>query len=136
MINLIRDLYRVQASSITKLDGYDNANYLLKIGQDRYVFKTYPYSQETYNLLEAETEILLALQKTFQGKIPEPVAANNGDFVTIQNADGRQIICRMLSFLEGEFLGNISANKQVYASLGRFLAQLNRELSSLTNYVI
>lgn len=136
MINLIRDLYRVQASSITKLDGYDNANYLLKIGQDRYVFKTYPYSQETYNLLEAETEILLALQKTFQGKIPEPVADYNGDFVTIQNADGRQIICRMLSFLEGEFLGNISANKQVYASLGRFLAQLNRELSSLTNYVI
>ena len=136
MKNLIRDLYGVLPSSITRLDGYDNANYLLKNGQDRFVFKTYPYSKESYDLLNAETEILLSLQKCFKGKIPEPVATNGGDFITIQKTDGRQSICRMLTFLEGEFLGNTPANEQVYASLGRFLAQLDRELSSLTNYVI
>ncbi|NBC59051.1 MAG: phosphotransferase, partial [Bacteroidetes bacterium] len=136
MEKLIQDLYGFHPTSIKKLVGYDNANYLLQNGQNRFVFKTYTYTEETNDLLQAETEILLALQESFQKKIPKPIATDVGDFVTIQRINSRKIICRMLTYIKGEFLGNIPANKQIYASLGRFLAQLDRELISKNNFVI
>lgn len=132
----IQELYGFQISTIKKLDGYDNANYLLKSRDDQYVFKSYPFSRQTYDLLVAETDILHSLQKSFHGYIPQPVPTLSGDDIIVLELENRKTICRLLTFLEGDFLGNISPNKRLYTSLGTFLAKLDNVLNSLNNYVI
>ncbi|MCG2589814.1 aminotransferase class III-fold pyridoxal phosphate-dependent enzyme [Rhodohalobacter sulfatireducens] len=133
MKNLIQKRYGFEPSSIKKLAGYNNANYLITDRNDRFILKTYPYTRETFNLLEAENEILYALQSSFRGSIPEPIAISSGDDLDIADLDGQKTIYRMLTYLEGEFLGDIPANPKVYASLGRFLARMDKDLNSLSH---
>lgn len=132
----IQDLYGFQVSSIKKLVGYDNANYLLECDNERFVFKTYPFTKDTYTLLNAETEILNSLQDSFRGSIPKPISTISGEYITVVELENRKTICRMLTFLEGDFLGESSGNLKIYTSLGTFLAKLDNELRSLNNYII
>lgn len=136
MDELLMKSYGFQSLEVKRLNGYDNVNYLLDTDKGKYIFKTYPFSPETLNLVQAETEILLSLQQKFSGKVPLPVENEKGAFIEVSEVNGEKLICRLLSFLEGEFLGNLLPSKEVYHHLGGFLATLDKELQKGKNYVI
>lgn len=136
MDELLMKSYGFQSLEVKRLNGYDNVNYLLDTDKGKYIFKTYSFSPETLDLVQAETEILLSLQQKFSGKVPLPVENEKGVFIEVSEVNGQKLICRLLSFLEGEFLGNLSASKEVYRHLGGFLATLDKELLNFKNYVI
>lgn len=135
MKNLLQAHIDFQIAGIKKLHGYDNKNYCLKSDNARYILKTYPFSDEVMALVEAENAALLHLQSNQQQAFPTPIAFSDGSLITLIDKNGEERICRLLTFLEGTFLGDISAAADLYRSLGRFLAKMDKSLQSFDHYV-
>jgi ethanolamine-phosphate phospho-lyase len=119
-----------------KLNGYDNTNYLVKTSEAQYIFKTYHYSESLFELVQAESDTLLLLEDHASRKFPEPLATIDGSYVKTRTSNGKQQICRMLSFLDGQFLGDVPHTEVLFQSLGTFLAQLDLKLEGIKNYII
>ncbi len=136
MNKLLQKYYGFHKIMINRLVGYDNANYLIKTKCGKYIFKTYPESTESIALVEAENETLLFLQSKKNNRFPKPIPFIDGSLVKVLQLEGKETICRMLSFLEGESLGEVPHSKTLFQSLGVFLAQMNLELQSFNNYTI
>lgn len=136
MIKLLQTEFNFQNIKIKKLDGYDNANYLIKTADHKYIFKTYRFNQEMLDLVKAENETLLHLQNFDADKSPKPIAFVDGDYIKTLNIEGEKRACRMLSFLEGQFFAEIQHSKTLFQSLGVFLAETNLKLQKFKNYTI
>ncbi len=136
MNKLLQSEFGFQQIEIEKLNGYDNANYLVKTDDHRFIFKTYKYDDELLDLVEAEIETLLFLQKSDKKKYPKPIQFSDGSYSKILIFDGEKRICRMLTFLNGEFLGDIKSTKKLFQSFGIFLAKTDLKLQKYKNYAI
>lgn len=132
----IKTWFDFNSLDIKRLNGYDNANYLLITEKGKFILKTYPYTSDTFDLVQAETDILLALQHKFEGRIPTPTPFKDGNYIQVVELNEKSQIIRLLSFLEGSFLGDTKPGNEIYLFLGRFLGELDTELSQLKNYVI
>ena len=124
---------------IKKLDGYDNANYLIKSNGEKYIFKTYKYidTDEILDLIKAENETLLFLHKDGNSnKYPKPIPFSDGLFYKTITLEGEQVICRLLTFIDGEFLGDLKPSIKLFQSFGNFLANIDLELKNHKNYII
>lgn len=136
MKHLLQSEFGFQVVEIKKLNAYDNANYLIKTNTAKYIFKTYNYNKELLALVETENETLIFLQEEDKNKFPKPIQFTDGSFVKIIEIDGEETICRMLSFLDGEFLGDITHIESLFQSFGIFLAQMDIKLQKFNNYTI
>ncbi len=136
MNNLLQSEFGFQKIEIEKLDGYDNANYLIETYTGKFIFKTYKNSDELNDLVKAENKTLIFLQKFDKNKYPKPIPFNDGSYVKILNIDGEKRICRMLSFIEGELLGGVKHTKELFESFGIFLAVMDLNLQKFKNYTI
>ncbi len=121
---------------IKKLWGYNNSNYLVKTKDRQYVLKLYLKDTDTFKLVEAENEALLFLYKTNNKIFPKPIVFKDNSLVKIIKIEEKELICRMLSYLEGELLGNVTPINSLYQSLGKFIAQLDILLQSFNNKTI
>mgnify|MGYP004004921201 FL=1 len=121
MNQLIEKAYNIKIIEIKKLNGYENENYLIKTINNKFIFKKYPYSSELESIIHAENETLLFLSQN-NNQFPNPINTAEGLFLKVYEIDGEKFICRMLSFLEGEMLGSIKNNKEIFESFGFFCA--------------
>ena len=135
MKKLLQTEFALNPIEIKKLWGYDNLNYLIKTNDGQYIFKTYIKNTETFTLVEAENEALLFLHKT-NNNFPKPIKFKDGSLVKILKIEEKERVCRMLSFLEGELLGNVTQTKILFQTLGRFIAQLDLQLQLFNNSTI
>jgi 4-aminobutyrate aminotransferase-like enzyme/Ser/Thr protein kinase RdoA (MazF antagonist) len=136
MINQIQAQVDFKILDIKKLDGYDNRNYKLRSDDQSHILKTYPFSDERMALVEAENAALLHLKNGKQA-FPKPISFSDGSFTKVLEMEGEKRIIRLLSFLEGTFLGDIaSPTPDLYRSLARFLARMNTRLQSFDHSVI
>ena len=134
MKDIIKKEFGVSPIEITKLNGYDNINYLIKTEGESFIFKTYPATRSNFALLEAESQCLLYLQQQSNSKTPKPIPFHRRilhERIIVIN--GVLNSCRLLSFLNGTFLGDLNPNKQMAMSLGTFLADLDTELMDFDN---
>ena len=53
---ILQTEFDFQDVEIKRLNGYENANYLIKTNTAKYVFKTYRYNEELLAFIEAENE--------------------------------------------------------------------------------
>lgn len=136
MKKLLQMQFDFNPIEVKKLWGYDNSNYLVKTKDKQYVFKTYLNNEETFTLVEAENEALLFLHKTNNKIFPKPIIFKDNSLVKIIKIEEKELVCRMLSYLEGELLGNVAPTKTLYQSLGKFIAQLDIQLQSFNNKTI
>lgn len=138
MNKLLQNEFGFNDVEIKRLDGYENANYRIETDSEQYIFKTYKYidNDELLDLVKAENETLLFLQKTPNKKYPKPIPFLNGSHIKILTIDGEKKICRMLTFLDGEFLGDSKPSKKLFQSFGSFLAETDIKLQNLSNYTI
>lgn len=135
MNKIIKENFNLEIKELKKLDGYENENYLITTKNKKYIFKKYPYSPELATVIKGENEVLLFLSEN-KNKFPNPIKAVDGKYVQIHKINGQKVICRMLSFLEGEMLGSIKNTKEMFKSLGIFLAKMNLNLQSYNNNII
>ncbi len=138
MNKLLQNEFGFNEVEIKKLDGYENANYRIKTDSGKYIFKTYKYidKDKLLDLVKAENETLLFLQKTDTKKYPKPIPFLDDSHIKILTIDGEKKICRMLTFLDGEFLGDSKPTKKLFQSFGSFLAETDIKLQKLLNYTI
>ncbi|MBC8401334.1 MAG: aminotransferase class III-fold pyridoxal phosphate-dependent enzyme [Candidatus Marinimicrobia bacterium] len=136
MNKLLQKEFGFKQVEIKKLNGYDNLNYLVNTEAGKYIFKTYLKDTESLARIEAENEILIALQNPLNDKFPRPIQFTDGSFVKCIEIGGKATICRMLSYLKGQCLADAPQSKSLFQSLGTFLAQMDIELQSCNNYTI
>ncbi len=128
MKEAITKAFGIHPLEIKKLNGYENENYLIKAEGAQYIFKTYASAKSTTELLKAECKALLYLQSKTVSKTPIPIPFLSGEFVKTIALKKEQKCCRMLSFLHGDFLGDISPNKLLMGNLGTFISDINQKL--------
>ena len=133
---ILLEQFKIDATKIEKLVGLDNANYFVETETEKYIFKTYPYTEHTLDLVEAENNTLLFLHKEGQNNTPKPIPLQDRNYTVILNIDGKKCICRMLSYLDGNFLVDVPHTKKLFQSFGKFLAQLDIKLQQFTDYKI
>ena len=136
MKKLLQKEFGFNIVDIKEINGYENVNYLIKTDTGKYIFKTYLSGRETEALIKAENDILLSLQD-FNGKtFPKPVSFTDGSLTKTLNLEGKERICRMLSFIEGDFLGEVRHSEEMLRSFGEFLAKMDKRLQKIENYII
>ncbi|MEN2282815.1 aminotransferase class III-fold pyridoxal phosphate-dependent enzyme [Algoriphagus sp. SE2] len=134
--NLLKNEFGFESPKIKKLNGYFNVNYSVSEKGRTYILKTYRFQKELFDIIEAENQALLHLIQSNEDKYPTPLSFNNGKYLLLIDLNGEKTICRLLTFLEGGFLGDISPSNTLYQSLGTFLANLNLSLEHFSNYVL
>lgn len=133
---LLKEQFQFENPSIEKLNGYFNVNYAIKVKSDTFIFKTYRFEQELFDVIQAENEALIFLNQHSGGKYPRPIPFISGEYLLLKEIDGHASICRILTFLPGSFLGDQNPSKDLYASLGTFLGELDRSLQPFRNYTL
>jgi 4-aminobutyrate aminotransferase-like enzyme len=137
MKDTIEKEFGIKLLSTKKLAGYDNANYnIVTSTKEEFIYKTYKYSKDIRDLILAENEILLFLQDEFDSQTPEPIPFKDKSYIKTLDSEQGKIVCRMLSFLQGEFLGDAKHTSSLFSSLGTFLGKLDLKLRDINNYTI
>jgi 4-aminobutyrate aminotransferase-like enzyme/aminoglycoside phosphotransferase (APT) family kinase protein len=134
--DLLKQEFRYKNPKLKLLAGYFNYNYSVSDGEEKSILKTYPFDAEYADVLEAENEVLLQLSSYLKSGIPKPIPFAEKQYLLQKELEGKPSLFRMLSFLEGDFLGSISTTKATYESLGSFLAELDLGLGNCKNYVL
>ena len=133
---LITEYFGLENFQLKKIVGYDNANYRIKTTEANYILKTYLEDAELLEIIAAENESLLHLQTTDQASAyPQPIPFLDGAYIKTLVIDGKRAIVRMLSYLEGAFLGDQLMTAGAVAAVGRFLAHLDLSLQPVRSAV-
>ncbi len=136
MKDILIKKYKLKSPAIKKLVGYDIVNYLVESDSNKYILKVYPNKKEELDFAEAENEVLFHLQKKKNNCFPKPILSDEKQLLSSFKTDGENKTARLLTFLEGEFLGETFHSKELFKSFGRFLAELDVKLKNFRNYVI
>ena len=121
---------------LKKLNGYENQNFYVQTPKKEFIFKTYANDKSLEDMVLAENEVLLYLQEDFKHTIPKPIPFRDKSYSKTELIDGQETSTRLLTFLEGAFLGEVDQNPAMIESLGRFLGVLDKKLKDLTHYTI
>ncbi len=133
MNDVLNKILPFKIDTITKLNGYENNNYKIISNSQSYIFKTYPYSFSLEKFLKAEITTLLYLQQEKNNLYPVPLPFNDNSLIHICNLNGEKKLCRLLSYLNGELIGDSQPSIETAQSLGQFLAELNLKLLGVEN---
>jgi len=133
---LLQKEFGFESPKIKKLNGYFNINYAVSDSSSSFILKTYRFEKGLFDIIEAENKALLHLNLSEKDKYPNPIPFASGEYLQMIHLKGEETICRLLSFLEGNFLGNTPPTEALYGSFGTFLARLNRSLEDFSNYVL
>jgi len=134
MKSILREQFGINAIKVERLSGLDNANYRVETQTEKYIFKTYPATQDALSMVEAENNALLFLQNEGQKNIQTPIPSKNQSYTAIVTINGQECICRMLSYLEGKFLVDVPHTKKLFQTFGKFLARLDLKFQQFTDY--
>ncbi|MEQ9425788.1 MAG: aminotransferase class III-fold pyridoxal phosphate-dependent enzyme [Cyclobacteriaceae bacterium] len=122
---------------LTKQKAYASHNYKVVSDKGKFIFKIYVNPKRT-DLVEAESEVLDALKvHDPMLQIPGTVKTKSGHYHVSMQADGHEIIARLLTYLEGKFIGDYDVvADELGTEVGRFLGRLDKAFSSIQNPVI
>lgn len=135
METLLQNYFGLFPLKIEKLNGYENINYLVKTNNQKYIFKTYS-DVKVFQVLISETEALNYLSKAKDFDSPKPIKFLDGSYVKRVIWNDTEILIRLISFVEGDFIGELNVNDDIVNSLGLMLGKLNLKLQSWSNYTI
>jgi len=135
MIKILEKYYGIKNPDIKKLDGYDISNYKIAFDSKNYVAKVYPDEREEINFVDAENKALEFLA-TDDGFFPVPAENTENKLLTYFEEKGQKKVLRLLTYLEGESLGNVKHTKELFYNFGEFLGKMNLKLLNFQNYTI
>lgn len=134
MNSLLKTHFRINPIRIKKLNGYDNFNYLIECTSKKYVLKTYS-DLKILPFLEAETDALIYINSNNINS-PKPIKLIDGSYVKKIVHKKKEILVRLLSYLKGSFVGEVSTSVNLTKSLGKFLANIDLKFQLWNNYII
>ncbi len=116
--------YNLTLTSIVPLEGYESINYKVLSKEGTFVLKQYDNKPKTIKEIIAEDDVLSHLQKLESYHFPQRISTKEGNpyFETSDH------LFRLLTFIEGEFLGEVSHTPALLSSLGMFLGRIDQRL--------
>ncbi|MEX0291273.1 MAG: phosphotransferase, partial [Flavobacteriaceae bacterium] len=122
--NVLKKHFDIEADHISTLEGYDSINYKIETTSGTYVLKQYDNTASNKEMLLAENATLKVLSglKAFDF----PVALPNKKMEHLPEED--DALFRLLSFVEGEFLGDVEHTPTLLRSFGTFLGKIDNAL--------
>lgn len=136
MEHLLTKNYNLINPKIQKLVGYDIENYKVESGSEKFILKVYPNEKQIIDFAEAENDVLLHLQQTENYRFPTPIKDIHNKYLSSFESGNSSKKARLLTFLEGEFLGDVEHTVELFESFGKFLAEMDLSLNGFQNYVI
>ena len=131
---LISNLYNIDINSLKKLNGYDTENFLVHSkDKSNFILKKYPYSKENLSLVKAENNCLEYLSKYKKSSYPLPIYSTDKDSFIIVKEKNKKYIVRLLSYLDGVFLGEFDPQKKHLELIGSFIGNLTKQLKNYSN---
>ena len=124
MKTFLNTKYGLHVTELSELEGYDSINYKVIADKDTFVLKQYPNNQETMALLKSEDHVLQVLSSLDGQDFPKPIKSLNNQYLVV-NDDS---IFRLLSYVEGSFLGDVEHTPKLLRSLGTFLGHLDKTI--------
>ncbi len=124
---LLKKWYGLTGLSAVPLEGYNSTNYKVQDGKSNYVLKIYPRNDENLELLHSENRILLKLAGLEAYDFPAVLPNLKGDMLSLNKTH----ILRLLTFVEGDFLGSVPHPPKLLNSFGTFLGIMDRKLEGL-----
>ncbi|MGB1204112.1 MAG: aminotransferase class III-fold pyridoxal phosphate-dependent enzyme [Chitinophagales bacterium] len=131
-IYLAKKHYGISATA-KKLVAYEDFNFRLSAKNGRtYVLKI-STDTSSFPYLKPQNKILQHLAKSKKNKTiyPQIIPSKNNKYIVSLRKEGKKLKMRLLSYLEGECIGNISPNNELLKNFGSFLAKLDKKLYSL-----
>ncbi len=125
---ILEEEFSLKEVTITLLNGYANKNYLVTTLGRKLIFKTYSEYEQLFEITEAENQMLLHLQSKGLSTIPKPIAFEDGSYLKVVTIKGQRSLCRLLTFVEGTFMGDAAMTVDLICSLGHFAAKLDSAL--------
>jgi len=121
---LLRELYGLNVSTLTRLEGYDSVNFKVSADQGTFVLKQYPKNNETGALLKSEHHILALLDNLDGYDFPRVVPALDNENQLFDDDS----IFQLLTYVEGSFLGDVAHTPNLLRSFGTFLGHLDKTI--------
>ena len=118
---VLKEFYNLDNCSCTDLEGYDSINVKVECAKGTFVLKQYSYSEEAYAMLVGENKILENLSKLAQYNFPISIPSIDNSTIVVQE----NTMYRLLSFVKGEFLGDVPHTPELLYSFGIFLAKMD-----------
>jgi len=128
LIQIIHEHFGLTALKLTKINGYENQNFTINTKNKKYILKTYLYDSILKEELDAESQILEKLIGNISIQSPVPVKTNKNTYLYVHHTEKQSYLIRIVSFLEGTFLGEITCEASVSYDLGIAMSKLNLEL--------
>jgi len=121
---ILKKEYNLTVASIALMEGYDSTNYKVLSKEGTFVLKQYDSKPKTIKEIIAEDDVLSHLQKLEPYHFPQRISTKEGKpyFGTSEH------LYRLLTFIEGEFLGEVSHTPALLSSLGMLLGSLDQKL--------
>ena len=126
--DILKSEFNIQGATISHLYGYDNSNYLVKSGDQKFVFKQYKDEPGLLEILSAENQILNLFAKELPGLFQKPVERLTGGFIYTHEHKGNLCLFRLLHFIEGELMADVEHTYEMYRSFGEVLAKMDLAL--------
>ncbi|WP_246020088.1 aminotransferase class III-fold pyridoxal phosphate-dependent enzyme [Muriicola soli] len=112
---------------MSSLDGYVSTNYRIEAEEGVFVLKIYKNSPRILKEILAENRVLQQLGKIKGIDFPKAVRTVTGEVCLIEAEN----IYRLLTFIEGSFLGDVKHTPAILFSLGSYLGKIDLVLHSL-----
>ncbi|NHF60070.1 aminotransferase class III-fold pyridoxal phosphate-dependent enzyme [Flavobacteriaceae bacterium TP-CH-4] len=126
MVDLVlKERFSIPKARLTPLEGYESTNFKVESDKGVFVLKQYPFTEETYTLLEAENKLLSTLGTNKEYAFSNALLSNEGMGLTVANG----CIYRLLTYVEGDFLGDVEHSESLLHSLGLFLGKMDQTIS-------
>ncbi len=122
---VLQKFYGIKPTTLTSLEGYESTNFKVLSAEGTFVLKQYQYSQATYALLVSENNLLQELEERTSYDFSKTISSKNGDLLVVEE----NAIYRLLSFVEGDFLGDVVHDPILLGSLGTFLGSVTQVIS-------
>jgi len=126
---LLLDHYGLVPETVTRLEGYDSINYKIETAKGTYVLKQYDNTSVNKELLRSENRILSLLSTLNDYQFPVPITGRDQSGL-VENKDA---LYRLLTYVKGDFLGDVEPSPRLHRSFGIFLAKMDSVL--LSSYV-
>lgn len=130
--SILANYYGLDDCKLITLEGYDSVNYKVNCPQGTFVLKQYSYAEETFQLLLGEHSVLEQVAQLKRYDFPKCIPTLDGKSILVEENE----MYRLLSFVEGEFLGDVPHTQKLLYSFGTFLAKMDAITTPLYSLAI
>lgn len=132
IIDILNSEYGL-SGNLTKMVAYEDLNYRLETPDGKKFVVKITMNPDERNIALSQNKVLLGLSG---GLTPKPLATISEKYHVDITISGVSRPLRVLSFIEGDFLGEVKPDVAFFSNFGNMLGHLDKELEPVANPVL